>query len=163
MYADNISYEDPVLATESVQIQPVLSWTEALGCRPCRTGSRASPRGRQDRGKSSPGLCGGTRKPWGESHGIFHLKGLWKGQQGLPKQVVLPFPRWTADHHVLKGEAYRRRQIHLRILYLCSFLLLHNLSCFQLCMCPALCSGPHSIISPLYLQISLIPAQHAKE
>lgn len=54
MYADSISFEDPVLATESVRLQPVLSQTEALGCRACRTRSRASPRDGRTEGSRVP-------------------------------------------------------------------------------------------------------------
>lgn len=48
--------------------------------------------GWQDRGKSSPSMYKGMRGTWGELLGVFPLRGLWKGQQGLPKPVVLPFP-----------------------------------------------------------------------
>ena len=116
---------------------------------------------------------------------IWKLYG--KDSRDCQSQLSPSFPGWKADDHVLRGEACRRRQIHVvpmvaiwfleqlllaeevqmcahqRILHLCSFLLIHSLSCFQFCVYPTLCSGSHSIVSPLYLQISLIPAQHAKE
>jgi len=89
MYADRMSSEDSVLAMVSVWLQPILSWTKALDCGACSTRSPASPQGWQDWGKSSSSSCGGT----------FHLKALWKGQQGLPKPVVPLFPwvegRWS--------------------------------------------------------------------
>lgn len=60
-------------------------------------------------GKSSPSSRGGTREAWGELLGILHLRGPWKGQ----RQSSSPSPGWMADHHVLREEAYRVRQIHV--------------------------------------------------
>lgn len=70
----------------------------------------ASPRGWQDQGKSGPSLCSGKREARRESHGIFHLREPWKGQQGLPKPVVIAFS-WVDGR--LRGEAHRIRQIHV--------------------------------------------------
>ena len=91
MYADSTSFEDPVLAMESTApARPFLD--QGLGLWSL-----------QDQ---APGISSGMAGPrevesqlvrWyegglGRVAWLFHLRGPRKGQQGLPKPVVLPFP-----------------------------------------------------------------------
>lgn len=167
---------------ESVWLQPLQSWTEAMGCgacgpRPCHL------------------LEGGSqvnlRLMWCYKEGmgtIFHWRGNgkdsknWQGQLSSPPHVNSR-PSQTSqtipDHPIVRGEAYKIRQIcavpvlvvwllsssssrsaHLWLHSLGTFLLFHNLCCFQLWLRPAhFFSGWHFITSPLCSQISLI--QHS--